>query len=295
MMCAMRIGRTRGGGSRHIVAALAVMALATACSDDADAGDSKGPPERLADAVTDLAQANTGHFVSETAASDGTRFSAMAGEYRLSPPQAHVKVASHSPSGAERGTEVVAIGRDVWSRNLHPDPADPGCWLHYDVVELFASGLLVRNGDTYAPAPIAVAGLGLGASATDEDQVSGTSPLSTVLAVADLALPTELGIPRAAEHTVSTTFTVDDGELSGWTVLVRDVLEQARRFDDRATQTGTTLLSALQGFGGSITTELADLGGAVDVLAPPREQVVEYVDDAEELASAIDACSARTH
>lgn len=295
MMCGMRIGRTRGGGSRHIVAALGVAILAAACSDDVDADDRRRPPERLASAVTELAESNTGHFVSETKAHDGARFSAMAGDYRLSPPQAHVKVVGYSSGRPERATEVVAIGRDVWSRYLDPDSGDPpSCWLHYDVVELFANGLLVRNGDTYAPAPIAAAGSGQGVSATDDDQVSGSTRLTTVLTVAELALPPSLGIPHAADHPVPATFTIDDGELTGWTVLVRDAVEQARRFDHQATTTGTTLLSALQGYGGSITTELTDLGGPVDVVAPPREKVVEYVDNPDQLAGDLASCSPHT-
>ena len=63
----------------------------------------------------------------------------------------------YDDAGDVRATEVVAIGRDAWSRD-----ADAPCWVHYDVTELFANGLLVRNGDTYFPAPLAVAAFGEG-------------------------------------------------------------------------------------------------------------------------------------
>ena len=62
------------------------------------------------------------------------------------------------------------------------------------MTELFTNGLLVRNGDTYFPAPVAVAAFGRGVYSIAADQVSGTTELSTVLSVADLSLPSMLSL-----------------------------------------------------------------------------------------------------
>lgn len=268
------------------VALLALAALAISCggAPDSSGSDAPGPPERLAHAVTELAEANTGRFSSETAALGRTPTSGVDGVYRLSPPAARVTVTRYL-DGAAQGTDVLAIGRDAWSRG----PQAP-CWIHHDVAALFDSGLLVRNGDTYAPAPVAAVAHGRGASSTDADQVSGTTELSTVLAVADLSLPAALGISRSTDHRVPAVFTIDDGVLKGWEVFVRDAIEQARRYDEGATAAGTGVVS---GLGGTITTRLTDLGTDVAFEAPPPGEVVEHVAEPDELEQRLAACASQ--
>jgi hypothetical protein len=201
-------------------------------------------------------------------------------------------VTRYLPDGEQRTTDVLAIGRDAWSRGRQSTPSDerPICWIHHDVTELFTNGLLVRNGDIYTPAPVTVAARGRGASSTDADQVSGTSELSTVLSVVDLPLPAALGISRTADHRVPATFTVDDGVLGGWTVFVRDAIEEARRVGEDATAAGTRGASTLHGMGASITTELVDQGDDVAIEAPASDEVVEYAANPDELTRRLEDC-----
>jgi hypothetical protein len=270
---------------------LGALLLAVAACGGSDATDDESgprPAERLAAAVTALAEANTGRFVSETGGSDGTTYSRIEGAYQLTPPAAHATVSRFAADGERRDTEVLAIGRDAWSRDVGTSAGDQ-CWIHHDVAELFANGLLVRNGDTYAPVPVAVAGLGAGVYATDADQVTGTSRLSAVLSVADLSLPPLIGLDRAAEHRVPTTFTLDGDALLGWKVFLRDAVAEARKLPE-SNATGDGRVSALGTLDGTITTELTHLGDAVAAKPPPAGAVVEYVADPEALAAAMSAC-----
>ena len=263
---------------------LAVALLAVSCGDDdGSPDDGPAPPERVAAAVTALGEANTGHFASETAGSDGAIYSRIEGDYRLGPPAARATVTRDDAEGDPRDTEVLAIGRDAWSRDAG------SCWIHHDVSDLFDDGLLVRNGDTYAPAPVAVLGLGRGVYATDADQVTGTSDLSTVLSVVDLALPSLLGLDPAADQRVPITYTLDDGVLVGWKVFVRDAVERLRELSE-SDAVGDVRISAMAALGGTITTRLTALGGEVDFAPPPSDEVVEYVADSAELSQRLAAC-----
>ena len=244
-----------------LVVGLVLLAGACGGSGPTDDDPAPRPPERLAAAVTALAEANTGHFASQTAGSDGVPHSRIAGDYRLSPPAARLTVSRYD-DGEPHDTAVIAIGRDAWSRE---DGAP--CWTHHDVAELVDHGLLVRNGDTYAPAPVAVVGLGRGVYATHPDQISGTSRLRTVLSVADLSLPSALGLAPTADHRVPTAFTLDDGALVGWKVLVRDVVEQTRVLADTGA-VGEGRLSALGALGRTIITELTHLGVEFEAVPP---------------------------
>ncbi len=170
-----------------------------------------------------------------------------------------------------------------------PDPAAAPCWIHYDVTELFANGLLVRNGDTYFPTSLAVAAYGTGVYATAADEVSGTTELTTVLSVADLSLPGLLGLSRADDHRVAVGFRLDDGDLTGWQVYVRDAVETARELAVPSPG-GDSGINALSVLGGSITTEVTDHGEPVDILPPPDDEVVDYVSDPDELAALLAAC-----
>jgi len=244
-----------------LVVGLALLAGACGGSDATDDDPGPQPPERLAAAVTALAEANTGHFAGETAGSDGVPHSRIEGDYRLSPPATRLTVSRYD-DGEPHDTAVIAIGRDAWSRE-----EGARCWTHHDVAELADYGLLVRNGDTYAPAPVAVVGLGRGVYATHADQISGTSGLSTVLAVADLSLPSALGLARAPDHRVPTAFTLDDGALVGWKVVVRDVVEQTRKLADTGA-VGEGRISVLGVLGGTISTELTRLGDEFEADPP---------------------------
>ncbi len=168
-------------------------------------------------------------------------------------------------------------------------PGTPTCWIHYDVTELFANGLLVRNGNTYFPAPVAVVGLGRGVYSTTVGQVSGTTELSTVLSIVDLSLPAMLSLRRTADLRVRATFRLDDGQLSGWQVYVRDAVERMRELavPSPGGEIGINGLSAL---GGSISTELTGLGTAVDITPPPSDRVIDYVSDPVALAERLATC-----
>ena len=172
---------------------------------------------------------------------------------------------------------------------MEPRRGERECWVHYDVTALFANGLLVRNGDTYFPAPLAVAASGQGVYATNADQVSGTTELTAVLSVADLALPSLLGLARTDDHRVAVGFRLDEGELAGWQVYVRDVVEAAREFAVPSPG-GDGGINALSALGGSISTELTDRGEAVDIAPPPTDEVVDYVTEPAELAALLAAC-----
>ena len=211
----------------------------------------------------------------------------MAGDYQLVPPASDLTVTRSSADGPT-ATQVVTIRRDVWSRHLSATLEDP-CWVHYDVSVLLRSGLLVRDGDAYSPAPVAVADLGLGVYSTYVEQISGTSELSTVLSVADLSLPSTLDLAPNPDHRVPTTFTLDDDVLVSWKVFVRDAVKQARMFAP-STPTGISRISELSSLGGAITTEFTDLGGTVDIAPPPAEQVVDYAADPAELTRRLAAC-----
>ncbi len=240
--------------------------------------------------MTALAAANTGHFASRTAGSDGELYSRFEGDYRLGPPAARATVTTYDAKGEPQATEVLAIGRDAWSRDAGSSPEDAPCWIHHDVTDLFANGLLVRNGDTYAPAPVAVAGFGRGVYATDADQVTGTSGLGTVLSVVNLSLPSLIGLDREATDTVSVTFNLEDGLLVGWKVFVRDAVERLRDLRESDAVGGSTV-SALSTLGGTITTELGGQGDEVALDPPPPDEVVEYVKDSTELSQLLSACS----
>lgn len=274
-------------------AAAGLVLLVGSCGggDADDRVDMPAPAERLSSAVTALAEAGTGRFASETTSSQGSTYSTIEGAYRLTPPAARATVTRHVVDGVRLATEVVAVGPDAWSRDRPADPDEPaGCWVHHDVTALFANGLLVRNGDTYSPAPVAVAARGWGAISIDADQVTGTSELSTVLSVVDLALPSALAITSAADHRVPATFTVDDGVLTGWRVSARDALGQGRRHAGQETGAANRLAAAV-GMGGRITTRFSDQGDEVDIAAPPARQVVEYVADRDALERAVRACT----
>jgi hypothetical protein len=270
--------------TRAIAAALAIALLMAGCGGSGGGGSGPRPPERLTDAVTGLAEANTGHFASRTAGSGGVLHSTFEGDYQLTPPAASATVSRYDAAGDVRATEVLAIGLDAWSR-----AAEASCWIHYDVTELFANGLLVRNGDTYFPAPVAVAGFGSGVYSIAADQVTGTTELSTVLSVADLSLPSLLSLSRTADQRVPATFRLDDGEVAGWKVYVRDAVEKAREFAEPSPggDGGVNVLSVL---GGAISTELTARGEPVDIAPPSADDVVEYVGDPEELAGLLGAC-----
>lgn len=274
--------------TRALATWLAVATLMSACVGDDDGAQSPRPPARLADAVTRLAESNTGHFASRTVGAGGVLRSTLAGDYRLTPPAARATVTRYRDDEVVRATEVLAIGRDAWSQQTQPLGAAP-CWIHYDVTELFANGLLVRNGNTYFPAPVAVVGLGRGVYSTAAGQVSGTTELSTVLSIVDLSLPSQLSLRRTADHRVRATFRLADGELSGWQVYVRDVVERTRELavPGPGGEIGINGLSAL---GGSISTELTGLGTAVAITPPPSDQVIDYVSDPAALAERLATC-----
>lgn len=271
--------------------ALAAVLLCVSCGgpERESPDDRPGPPERLAAAVTALGEANTGHFASETTGSDGATYSRVEGDYRLAPPAARATVTTYDAQGEPESTEVLAIGRDAWSRDPGTSPEDAPCWIHHDVTDLFADGLLVRNGDTYSPAPVAVAGLGRGVYATDADEVTGTSGLGTVLSVVDLALPSLLGLDPAAGVRVPITFGLDDGVLTGWKVFVRDTVERLRELRDSGAVAGVRI-SALSALGGVIATELTAQGDQVTFTAPAPDEAVEFVPDPAELSRLLAAC-----
>ncbi len=256
--------------TRALAIGFAAAMLLSACGGSDDGGEaSPRPPERLAEAVTALADANTGHFASRTAGAGGVLHSTFEGDYQLTPPAARATLSRYDGEGEARTTEVMAVGRDAWSRG-----ADAGCWVHYDVTELFTNGLLVRNGDTYFPAPVAVAAFGRGVYSIAADQVSGTTELSTVLSVADLSLPSMLSLSRTEDNRVPATFRLDDGELAGWKVYVRDAVEKAREFAE-PNPDGDGGVSALSVLGGTISDPGGDThrgASAVDDRQPPRSR-----------------------
>ncbi len=277
--------------TRALATWLAAAALTSACGGGNDGTQGPRPPERLGDAITRLAEANTGHFASRTVGAGGVLRSTLTGDYRLSPPAARATVSRHDDAGDVRTTEVLAIGRDAWSRERAPASDTGTCWVHYDVTELFANGLLVRNGTTYFPAPIAVVGFGRGVYSIAAEQVSGTTELSTVLSVVDLSLPSMLSLRRTADHRVPATFRLDDGELTGWQVYVRDAVELTRKLAVPSPG-GDGGLNRLSTLGGAISTELTSLGQAVDITPPPVDQVIDYVSDSAELAERLATCEA---
>lgn len=275
--------------TRSRAAGLAVALMLAACGGSEDDGDGgPRPPERLAAAITSLAEADTGHFASRTTGSGGVRHSTIEGAYQLTPPAASVTVSRYDESGL-RATEVLAVGRDAWSRDVAPDPADAPCWVHYDVTELFANGLLVRNGDTYFPAPLAVAAYGTGVYSIAADQVSGTTELTSLLSVTDLSLPAKLGLSRADDHRVPAVFQLDSDGLAGWKVAMRDAVETMRELAE-SSPGGDGGINALSVLGGSISTEVTERGEAVDIVPPPADETVDYVTDPKELARLLAEC-----
>ncbi len=262
-----------------------LVAVVSACGGSDD-GDDQGPrpPERLADAITALADANTGRFASRTTGAGGVRHSTFEGAYQLTPPAASATVSRYDDEGGVRATEVLAIGRDAWSRD-----AGAGCWVHYDVTELFANGLLVRNGDTYFPAPLAVAAYGTGVYSIATGQVSGTTELTSLLSVADLSLPAKLGLSRADDHRVAAVFRLDGDGLAGWKVDVRDAVEATRELAEPSPG-GDGGINALSVLGGSISTEVTHRGEPVDIVPPPADETVDYVSDPTELAALLADC-----
>ncbi len=152
--------------TRALATWLAVATLMSACVGDDDGDDralGRQHDSRMPSPA--LAESNTGHFASRTVGAGGVLHSTLEGDYRLTPPAARATVTRYRDDEVVRATEVLAIGRDAWSQQTQPLGAAP-CWVHYDVTELFANGLLVRNGDTYFPAPVAVVGLGRGVYST---------------------------------------------------------------------------------------------------------------------------------
>lgn len=276
--------------TRAVATWLAVATLLSACGrGDSDGAQSPPPPARLVEAITSLADANTGRFATRTVGAGGVLHSTLAGAYRLTPPAARVTVSRYDDAGDVRATEVVAIGRDAWSRERAQPPGDPACWIHYDVTELFANGLLVRNGDTYFPAPVAVVGSGRGVYSIAAEQISGTTELRTVLSVVDLSLPSMLSLRRTDDHRVPATFQLDGGEISGWQVYVRDAVERTRQLA-APSPGGEAGVNGLSTLGGSISTELAGLGTAVTITPPPGDQVIDYVNDSVALAERLSTC-----
>jgi hypothetical protein len=275
---------------RLTLVALAVAVLSVSCGgeEQGSPNDRPRPQERVAAAVTALGEANTGHFASETAGSGGAAYSRFEGDYRLAPPAARATATTYDADGEPRSTEVLAIGPDAWSRDAG-SPDDPPCWIHHDVTDLFADGLLVRNGDTYAPAPVAVVGPGRGVYATDADEVTGTTDLGTVLSVVDLSLPSLLGLDPGAGHRMPVTFALDDGVLTGWKALVRDAVERLRELRGRDAA-GEVRITSLAALGGAITTQLSGAGDEIGFAPPAAGEVVEYAADPAELAARLTAC-----
>jgi hypothetical protein len=309
MMCAMPIR-----AARRIAAAVAVITLIAACTDDGASrsadpatrastpgsasspspgdhpADVLSPRREMREAVRTLIEDNTGTYATQWI--DGSEFLlTVEGTYRLNP-IAYTTEAKSFADGNRYSVSTIVVGNEGWLRFNEPE-VDPEtlCWVHLDSEFFTFAGLGTARASNLFPYAVGVALLGRVDREVVIDTIEGTSDLFMTMVAVDPDLAGAFRLPPTSKARTDVDFDIDNGRITAWSTELLDVVTSAldAGYELRDQKSSA---AALVGRGGTVKTQLTDPTLDVDIRHPPRAKVVEFVNDPDELEAALQVCAA---
>lgn len=255
---------------------LVVAGVASGCGDD---DPKRAPaPEALTDALTALKEANTGTWSANIDFEPAP--SSFAGSYRLQPAAQQFTREQSLASGESYEIDAIFINNDVFVR-LPVNSGPPSqCWLGGDekaIARITGSADTIKTGGF--PGPIKVLATARGESYSPTGEIRGTVALSNVVNLIAGTVAEELDLKDGA--TVPTTFTLDDGTLTGFRINADDLSEAV----DEAARGKKSLPDDTQ-----IEATFGDAGGTTRIAPPETEQIIDLSGDPKKAQAKLDAC-----